>query len=329
MRTRARHSIAVALPERTLALDVAVALQAFGPRPSAFLAMRDELESPYDVYLCGGPAADLRTIGMSVRDVEPWSRLADADTVIVPGFDEPHRRPDEAILAAVAAAADRGARLVALCTGAFVLGFAGLLDGRRVTTHWALAREFRALFPDADLADDELFVDDGDILSSGGMLAAADLCVHILRQDHGHRYANDVARLLVTPPFRIGGQAQYRVNGHDRNGSLAPLMAWADSHLHEPLTLSLLASQAGMSTRTLARRFDAETGRSALRWVSDRRITRARTLLEDTDLSVTDIAFATGFGSLGAFRRQFARATGTTPREYRHTFRAAQLAPVG
>jgi len=317
-----RHSIAIAVLDGTLALDVAVAIQAFGPRPTAFLAMRDELESPYDVYICGGDQARLRTLGMAFRDVQPWSRLVDADTVLVPGLDEPDRERDPEALAAVAEAARRGARLVALCTGAFVLGFAGVLDGRRVTTHWALADRFRALFPDVKLLDDELFIDDGDVLSSGGMLAAADLCLHILREDHGQSYANDVSRLLVSPPYRPGGQAQYRTNGHGRpNNSLTPLMEWADAHLHEQLTVPVLASKAHVSTRTLSRRFEAETGRGPLQWLHERRIAKARALLEDTDLSVTDVAFATGFGSLAAFRRQFARATGTTPRNYRLTFR--------
>ena len=318
----ARHSIAIGVLDGTLALDVAVAVQAFGPRPTAFLAMRDELESPYDVHVCGGDQARLRTLGMAFRDLEPWSRLAAADTVIVPGLDEPDRKRDPEALAALAAAASRGARLAALCTGAFVLGFAGVLEGRRVTTHWALADQFRALFPDAKLLDDELFVDDGDILSSGGMLAAADLCLHIIRQDHGQSYANDVSRLLVSPPFRTGGQAQYRASGSRRaNGSLLPLMEWVDAHIHEALTLPLLASKAHVSTRTLSRRFEAETGRGAMQWIRERRVERARALLEDTDLSVTDVAFATGFGSLGAFRSQFARTTGTTPLSYRSTFR--------
>jgi transcriptional regulator GlxA family with amidase domain len=327
--SRGRHSIAIAVLDGTLALDVAVAIQAFGPRPTAFLAMRDERTSPYDVFVCGGRDAGLGTVGMGVRDVQPWSRLAAADTVIVPGLDEPDRERDPEALAAVAAAARRGARLVALCTGAFVLGFAGVLRDRRVTTHWALAPEFRALFPDVELLEDELFVDDGDLLSSGGMLAAADLCLHVLRRDHGQSYANDVARLLVSPPFRMGGQAQYRLNGNVRaNGSLTSLMTWADAHLHEPLTLAVMAAKAHVSTRTLSRRFEAETGRGASQWISERRIQRARALLEESDLSVTEIAFATGFGSLGAFRRQFTRATGTTPRDYRATFRDPSLAPT-
>ena len=317
-----RHTIAIAVLDGTLALDVAVAIQAFGPRPTAFLAMRDEVTSPYEVFVCGSDEAPLRTVGLACRDVQPWTSLLEADTVIVPGLDEPDRRRDPEALAAITAASHRGARLVALCTGAFVLGFAGVLAGRRVTTHWALAKEFRTLFPEVDLLDDELFVDDGDVLSSGGMLAAADLCLHILRQDHGQSYANDVARLLVTPPFRVGGQAQYRVDGsRPRAGSLAALMEWALDHLDEDLTLPVLAAKAHMSTRTLSRRFESETGRGALRWIAERRVDRARVLLEDSELTVTEIAFAVGFGSLGAFRRQFAQLTGTTPRNYRFTFR--------
>jgi transcriptional regulator GlxA family with amidase domain len=318
----ARHTIAIVVLDGTLALDLAVALQAFGPRPTAFLAIRDELESPYDVYLCGDPTTELRTIGMGTRDLQPWSRLADADTIVVPGLDEPDRRRDSSALDAIATATQRGTRLVALCTGAFVLGYAGILDGHRVTTHWALADRFRELFPTVDLLDDELFIEDGNVLSSGGMLAAADLCLHVLRQDHGPRYANDVARLLVSPPFRVGGQAQYRVSGvADASSSLTELTAWIDDHLHEPLTLRRLADQARTSPRTLSRRFDAETGMSASVWVNARRIGLARALLEETDMSVTDIAFTTGFGSLSAFRRQFSSATATTPREYRQTFR--------
>jgi transcriptional regulator GlxA family with amidase domain len=322
--------MAIAVIEGTLALDTAVAVQAFGPRPSAFATIRDEAESPYDVLLCGGAASDLRTLGFAADGLQPWDRLAGADTVLVPGLDRPERRRDPDALAAVAAAAARGARLVSLCTGAFVLGHAGVLAGRRVTTHWALADEFRRCFPDVELLDDELFVDDGQVLSSGGMLAAADLCLHILRQDLGQSYANDVSRLLVSPPHRTGGQAQYRTGrAAAPGGSLTGLLAWALDHLDEDLTLSTLASKAHLSTRTLSRRFEAETGRGALQWLTERRVERARALLEDTAMSVTEVAFATGFGSLASFRRHFARLTGTTPRAYRQTFTGVPAAAGG
>jgi AraC family transcriptional activator FtrA len=316
-----RHSIAIVVLDTTLALDTAVAVQAFGPRPSAFASIRHEDESPYEVHLCGGPGSDLRTLGFAASGLEPWSRVATADTVLVPGLDEPGRRRVPEALEAIDAAARQGARLVSLCTGAFVLGYAGVLAGRRVTTHWALADEFRRTFPDVELLDDELFIDDGQVLSSGGMLAAADLCLHVLRQDLGQSYANDVSRLLVSPPHRAGGQAQYRTTPTARRtGTLAPLMAWAVEHLDEELTLSALAAKAHLSTRTLSRRFEAETGRGALQWVTERRVERARSMLEETGVSVTEVAFATGFGSLASFRRQFTRLTGATPRAYRQTF---------
>ena len=317
-----RHSIAIVVLDTTLALDTAVAVAIFGPRPTAFASIRDEAESPYEVFLCGGETSDLRSVGFATSDLEPWSRVADADTIIVPGLDEPGRRRDPEAHDAIATAAGRGARLVSLCAGAFVLGHSGVLAGHRVTTHWALADEFRRAFPDVDLRDDELFIDDGQVLSSGGMLAAADLCLHILRQDHGQSYANDVSRLLVSPPYRTGGQAQYRAQRtNPGTGTLGPLMEWALEHLDEELTLSTLAAKAHLSTRTLSRRFEAETGHGALQWIAERRVERARALLEETSMSVTEVAFATGFGSLASFRRQFTRLTGATPSAYRHTFK--------
>jgi transcriptional regulator GlxA family with amidase domain len=317
-----KHTVAIVVLDTTLALDVAVAVASFGPRPTAFDAIRNEAETPYDVALCGGPTSNLRSVGFATEALAPWDHVATADTIIVPGLDEPdHRREPEA-LEAIATAADRGARLVSLCVGAFVLGYAGVLAGRRVTTHWALAEPFRREFPDVQLLDDELFVDDGQVLSSGGMLAAADLCLHVLRQDLGQSYANDVSRLLVSPPFRTGGQRQYRAAGSGRGtGTLAPLMEWMLEHLDEDLTLPALAAKAHLSTRTLSRRFESETGRGALQWLAERRVDRARALLEDTTMNVTEIAFAAGFGSLAAFRRQFARLTGTTPAAYRQTFK--------
>jgi transcriptional regulator GlxA family with amidase domain len=316
--------MAIVVLEGTLALDTALAVQAFGPRPTAWDAIRHEDASPYQVFLCGGPGSGIQSVGFAADGLSPWSRLAEADTVVVPGLDRPEQPRDPEAHAAIRAAADRGARLVGLCTGVFVLGHAGVLAGRRVTTHWALADPFRRCFPGVDLHDDELFLEDGPVLSSGGMLAAADLCLHILRRDLGQAYANDVARLLVSPPHRTGGQAQYRTAGRTRNGrpggTLGPLMAWALEHLDQELTLSGLAAKAHLSTRTLSRRFEVETGRGALQWITERRVERARALLEDGRLSVTEVAYATGFGSLAAFRRHFARLTGTTPRAYRATF---------
>lgn len=322
--------MAVVVLDGTLALDTAVAVQAFGPRPTAFDAIRDEPESPYRVVLCGGEGSDIASVGFAAPSLHPWDLLAEADTVLVPGLDHPERPRDPEALAAIRVAAGRGARMVGLCTGTFVLGHAGVLDGHRVTTHWALADEFRRSFPHVELLDDELFVDDGPVLTSGGMLAATDLCLHILGLDHGQSYANDVARLLVSPPHRVGGQAQYRSRrATERNGSLGPLLSWALEHLEQDLTLPVLAAKAHLSTRTLSRRFEAETGRSALQWLTERRVEQARRLLEDSTMTVTQVAHATGFGSLAAFRRHFARLTGTTPRGYRDTFRRHAGAGAG
>lgn len=324
--------MAIVVLEGTQPLDVAVALQTFGPRPSAFAAIRDEAESPYEVVVCSGSSLAPDALGLTLDGMASWERLAEADTVVVPGLDEPARPRDPAALEAIRVAAARGARLVGLCTGVFVLGHAGVLAGRRVTTHWALADEFRREFPDVELLDDELFLDDGQVLSSGGMLAATDLCLHILRSDHGACYANDVSRLLVSPPYRSGGQAQYRTGRpprHNGDTTLEPLMAWVIENLHEELTVGVLAAKAHISTRTLSRRFETETGRGALQWLTERRVERARALLEDSPLSVTEVAYATGFGSLAAFRRHFTRLTRTTPSAYRATFRGLEVAAAG
>jgi AraC family transcriptional activator FtrA len=317
----ARHRVAIVVLDRTMALDTAVALQTFGNRPSAFRRIRDEDESPYELLLCGASRTTLRTVGLSVDELRPFSDIATADTVIVPGLDDPGRRRDEEALAQIAAAGERGTRLVGLCTGAFVLGHAGVLSGHRVTTHWAMADDFRELFPDVELLDDELYVDDGQVLTSGGMLAGADLCLYLLGKDRGQSYANDVSRLLVSPPHRVGGQAQYRTPKVSRaDGTFAPLVEWALEHLAEDLTIDVLAAKANISPRTLARRFETETGRGPMRWLTERRVARARALLEETDLTVSEVAFACGFGSLQTFRRQFSSETGTTPRAYRLTF---------
>jgi len=322
---RPRHRVAIVVLDGTLALDMAVAIQSFGQRPLGFRHIREEAQSPYEVVLCGRESSEQGTIGFSMRDLAPFSEICRADTVLVPGLDDPVRPRDPDALAAIVDAADRGARIVSLCAGAFVLGHAGVLNGHRVTTHWALAEDFRRLFPHVELLEDELYVDDGQVLTSGGMLAAADLCLHILRQDCGQSYANDVSRLLVSPPHRAGGQTQYMKRPpRSTNGSLGPVMGWILEHLDEDLTLQAVAAQANLSTRTLSRRFEAETGRGVLEWIATRRIEHARALLEDTDMTVTDIAFATGYGSLETFRRQFARLSGTTPREYRRTFRVDQ-----
>jgi transcriptional regulator GlxA family with amidase domain len=307
----------------TFVLDLAVAVQAFGRRPSVFSKIREEAEAPYEIGVCG-EALTPTSLGFSIADLKPVGWIAGADTVIVPGLEAPWAPQDPAVLAAIAKAADDGARLVSLCAGAFVLGQAGVLDGRRVTTHWALADEFRASFPRAHLVEHAMYVDDGQILSSGGMLASADLCLYVLGQDHGQSYANDVSRVLISPPYRTGGQAPYaKAAPRPASGELSPVLEWLAEHITEPLTLEQAAARAHMSPRTLVRRFRAETGDSLTGWIARRRVERARVLLEDSDLSVTQVAHAAGFGSTEALRRHFLTHTGTTPRAYRDTFRGS------
>jgi AraC family transcriptional activator FtrA len=317
----ARHRIAVVVLGGTFALDLAVAIQAFGRRPAVFQKIRRESQSPYEIELCGKPPTTSAMLGFSIAELHPIARAATADTVLVPGLEDPLTPQDPDALAAIAEAARNGARLVSLCAGAFVLGQAGVLSGHQVTTHWALADDFRAAFPGVQLMEHALYVDDGQVLSSGGMLAAADLCLHVLRRDFGQSYANDISRLLISPPHRSGGQSQYTKNlATPMTSSLAPVMAWMLDHLNEPLTLQSVSAQAHMSTRTLERRFRAETGDSVQNWIAQRRVEHARGLLENSDMTISQIAHTVGFGSTESLRRHFTTATGTSARQYRQTF---------
>ncbi len=325
-----RHRVAMIVLDGTFVLDLAVAVQAFGHRPSIFAKIRQEAEAPYEVGVCG-PASATTALGFTLADLKPIDWIRGADTVVVPGLEAPWAPQHPAVLAVVAMAAREGARLVSLCAGAFVLGQAGVLDGRRVTTHWALAEEFRRAFPRAELVEHAMYVDDGQVLSSGGMLASVDLCLYLLGQDHGQSYANDVSRILISPPHRTGGQAQYAKPARlPASGPLAPVQDWVVDHLGEPLTAAQVAAQAHMSTRTLERRFRAETGDTLRGWISRRRVERAQALLEDTDLTVTRVAHDAGFGTAESLRRHFLAYTGTSPRAYRAAFRGpvAPMTPI-
>ncbi|MBI4942574.1 MAG: helix-turn-helix domain-containing protein [Actinobacteria bacterium] len=325
------HRVALIVLGGTFVLDLAVAVQAFGRRPSVFAKIRDEARPPYEVGVCG-QALTPTSLGFTIADLEPIAWIAGADTVVVPGLEAPWVQQDPDVLAAIAKAADDGARIVSLCAGAFVVGQAGVLDGRRVTTHWALADEFRAAFPRATLVEHALYVDDGQFLSSGGMLASADLCLYVLGQDHGQAYANDVSRVLISPPHRTGGQAQYaRPLRAPASGPLGPVLDWVDAHATEPLTLTDVAAHAHMSERTLERRMRAETGESLGARLARVRVERACALLEESGLTVSQVAHSVGFGSTESMRRHFLARTGTTPRAYRETFRGGTpgIPPVG
>ncbi|AIA01952.1 transcriptional activator FtrA [Streptomyces noursei] len=269
-----------------------------------------------------GPVATLAGYAMVVPD--GLDALDRADTVVVPGWLPPEDPPTPAVVRALRRAHDRGARLVSICSGAFALGHAGLLDGRRATTHWARADQLAALFPAVQVDPDVLYVDHGDVATSAGAGAGIDLCLHLVRTDHGAGYAAQVARSMVMPPHREGGQLQYTAPPHpiQLDGSLAPLLEWMTARLGEPLPVEELAAREGVSARTLARRFADQLGVSPGQWLLARRIAAARELLESTDLPLEAVARRVGLSSPTNLRRRFLRAVGTTPGAYRRAFRA-------
>ncbi|WP_328632719.1 GlxA family transcriptional regulator [Streptomyces sp. NBC_00356] len=254
--------------------------------------------------------------------------LATADTVIVPAsyemgpvYEEGRLTPElEAALAWIRP----GTRMVSICTGSYVLAAAGLLDGRPATTHWADADHFQRLFPHIKVDPNVLFIDDGDVLSSAGVAAGIDLCLHLVRRDHGAAVANDVARRTVVPPHRDGGQAQYieRPLPEPQLASTARARAWALDHLHEPLQLRDLADRESLSVRTFTRRFREEVGVSPGQWLTGQRVERARHLLETSGLSIDEVARRSGFGTAQSMRQHLHSTLGVTPTAYRRTFRA-------
>lgn len=279
----------------------------------------------YSFRVCAerpGPVPTTMGYAMVV-DAGP-AALEEADTVVVPGRQPLGEPVPPAVTEALRAAHRRGARIVAVCTGAFVLAQAGLLDGRRATTHWRRTAQFAAAFPAVRVDPDVLFVDHGDVATSAGTGAGIDLCLHLVRSDHGAAYAARVARNMVLPPHREGSQRQYAAQPPPApavaDESLAPLLEWAASRIDTPLTLGRLAERAGLSSRTLARRFTEQLGTSPGQWMLGRRLDAARVLLEQTDLPVEAIAARVGLASAVNLRRRFRTHLGTTPGAYRRIF---------
>ncbi|MEU5999938.1 helix-turn-helix domain-containing protein [Streptomyces sp. NPDC047197] len=316
MRTAA--TVAMALPEGSMLFEAAAAFEVFGTDHSELAG------SWYSFTVCG-------TDGTRVGD---WLRaetshgmeaLATAQTVIVPAWRDVELGPPGELIDALRAAHAAGARIVSLCTGAFVLAAAGLLDGRRATTHWAHADRLAERHPRVRVDAGVLFTDEGSVLTSAGKAAGMDLCLHIVRTDHGATVANALARLLVTQPHRDGGQAQFipAPVAHGRDHPLADLLPWVLARLDSPLTVEDLARQAGMSSRNLSRHFHAVTGTAPLRWLLGQRVRLAQELLESSDESVERIAARTGMGTSATLRRHFARVTGLPPEAYRRTFGAS------
>ncbi|WP_428936146.1 GlxA family transcriptional regulator [Streptomyces sp. ACT015] len=292
--------------------------------PSRILGMAADR---YEVLTCAVGDGPVRTNADFAVTVEHGPEiLATADTVVIPPVDPSLVGAElSAEVAAALALIRPQTRIVSICTGAFVLAAAGLLDGRRATTHWSLADRFRALFPRVELDPDVLFVDDDRILTSAGAASGVDVCLHLVRKDHGSELANTVARYCVVPPFRDGGQAQYIELPVPQEGAAgtAATRVWAMEHLDEPLTLADLARHARMSLRTFARRFVDEVGMSPGRWLIQQRLARARHLLEASNLSVDQIAGRVGFATGASLRQHLHAAIGVSPQAYRRTFQAA------
>lgn len=311
--------------------EVAIPCQLFGSPPPSHTGPW------YDVRLCSEGSSRLR--GSSGQDDMPGAfqivaphgldALDTADTVIVPATGNVLADPSPQVVDAVRAAYRRGARIVSLCSGAFVLAAAGLLDGRRTALHWKHAPVLLERFPSVEADTSVLYIDDGDLLTGAGNSAGIDLCLHLIRQDLGADVANAVARQMVVPPHRTGGQAQYvetPLPPSGRDDGLGPVLQWALAHLDRPLTTADLAARAGLTGRTLIRRFHAETGTTPLQWLLAQRVIRARELLEETDLSIDLVAERCGLGTAPNLRTHFARELDVTPSEYR---RAHRRVPVG
>ncbi len=310
------HTVAVVTAGRPLHFELGMAYEIFGTPP------REATGDWYDLVLCGpGPA---RAGPFAVLPDHGLDQLARVDTVIVPACASIDDPPPVDLIEALRAAHDAGVRIASLCTGAFTLGAAGLLDGRRATTHWAHAAELGVRYPRAIVDADVLYTDNGTVLTSAGKAAAADLCLHLIHLDHGATVANGVARRLVMPPHRDGGQAQFVSTPMQLTDGqpLAGLLDWAMRHLDEPLTVTDLARRANMSPRTLGRHFHAVTGQTPIHWLLTQRVRRAQELLEATDASIDAVAVATGMGTATTLRRQFKRVVGVPPTSYRRSFRS-------
>ncbi|MFY1660017.1 GlxA family transcriptional regulator [Micromonospora sp. WMMD1274] len=311
------HTVAVLALDTVVPFDLATPIEVFdrtrlpGGRPG------------YRVVVC----AERPTVTTGVFDIAvPWRLdvLADADTVIVPGVTDPGAAAPAPVLDALRAAEARGTRIASICGGAFTLAAAGLLDGRRATTHWVAAAQLAARYPQVQVDPNVLYVDNGQILTSAGAAAGLDLCLHLVRTDHGAAVAADAARLSVMPLERAGGQAQFIAHEPPApdGATLEPLLTWMRQNAGRDLALADIARHAGMSVRTLNRRFRDQVGTTPLRWLHRVRVHQAQHLLETTAHPVDRVATQVGFGSVTAFRDRFRRVTGTSPQAYRRSFRS-------
>lgn len=311
------HTVAILALDGLVLFDLSVPMEVFGRarlpdgRPAyrvITVAEEDEVDA--------GP--------VRIRVGHGLDALAHADTIMVAGTaDVARHEVSGPVREALQSASRHGTRVASLCSGAFILGAVGLLDGRRATTHWGLAGELARRFPEVDVDPTVLYVDEGSVLTSAGAAAGLDLCLHMVRRDHGAAVAADAARLSVMPLERAGGQAQFIIHEPPAadGRSMQPLMQWLEDNLERPLSLKDLAHEAGVSVRTLSRRFQEQTGTTPLQWLHHARLVRAQYLLEATDHTIERIAGQVGFPSPTTFRTYFRRVLGVSPQSYRNTFR--------
>lgn len=321
---RRPHRVVVLALEGVYPFEMSIPVRIFGT------AEAPDGSPLYEVITCSVDGAPVRTSADFTVNVEHGPEaIATADTLVIPPFTcAPAER--DWLPAPVAAALARlrpGARTVSICTASYVLAAAGLLDGRPATTHWNESGDFQRAFPQVKVDPGVLFIDDGDVLTAAGVAAGVDLCMHLLRRDHGSEVANRVARLCVVPPWREGGQAQYidRPLPEPAAATTTATRAWALGELQRPISLGELAAHARMSVRTFSRRFREEVGMTPGQWLTQQRVERARRLLETTDLGVDRVADEAGFGTAASMRQHLVAAIGVSPMAYRQTFRASDL----
>ncbi|MFE9171535.1 GlxA family transcriptional regulator [Streptomyces kebangsaanensis] len=316
------HTVAVLALDQVIPFDLSAPVDTFG-----WARLPDGREA-YEVRVCSA-APEVRAAGgaFTVRAPHGLEALAEAGTIILPGQADPTAALPPDVADALRAAAANGTRIASICVGAFVLAATGLLDGLRATTHWVAARQLAERHPGITVDPNVLYVDNGQFLTSAGAAAAMDMCLHMIRKDHGSAVAAQAARMSVMPLEREGGQAQFIV--HDlppapAGTTLEPVLHWLEDNCDRDFTLEQIAAHAGMSTRTLNRRFREQTGTTPLQWLHRARVRRAQHLLETTPYPVEHIAARAGFGSPTAFRERFRRVVGTSPRAYRKAFRATR-----
>jgi transcriptional regulator GlxA family with amidase domain len=318
------ENVAVILLDGVHPFELGVVCEVFG------LDRSDDGLPVYDFAVASAEGPTLSThAGFSVATEHGLERLESADLIAVPaGQTYTNREYPPELLDALRRAVERGSRVLSVCSGAFVLAAAGLLDGRRCAVHWRHAEELARRYPRARVEPDMLYVDAGPVITSAGTAAGIDACLHLVRQEHGPEVANAIARRMVVPPHRDGGQAQYieRPLPRSRCDTVGEVLVWMERHLDEEVTVEQLAERAHMSPRTFARRFQQETGTTPYRWILRQRVLLAQQLLEATDETMDAIAWRTGFGNAAALRHQFVRSLGITPQAYRRTFKGPEAA---